>query len=206
METDTEPPDSYCEPIVVGLGLVTLEFSRLEGTVQSLLAVLITPHQFVGEIAVSGVPIRQAFERLEALVQARIAEGPFRDDLLSWIASARQVAERRNGIVHSHWLPMATRMRIRVRQGALTHDFDDVEPAELFDLARRIWALADEGRLLRGDLGAAGFLGVTRVGDEGVERIPASGEYQIDVKPRPRPAKAPSWAPDTMYAHLQAPT
>ena len=193
---------SYDPSIVLGLGLVTLEFSRLEATVHDLLAMLITPHQFVGEMAVAGEPVSTSIQRCRALADARLEEGQLRTRILDWLKASSGACEARNAIIHSRWAQAAMTIRVSVRKGELQHEFTQVTPEQLTELAREMWNLHDEGSRMRFELAQAGFAGITHLGSEGAVQAPPSGDYQLpDVPSMGRPDPPPDWPGDDLLGN-----
>jgi hypothetical protein len=184
-------PSSYDTKLITALGLLSLEFSRLERSVQRLLAGRITPHQFVGEMAVAGMAMQQMTNRARALVEARLEPGDLAVELENWLAAVEEVTQRRNGLVHGHWLTGALVHRVAVKKGRLNHNFTEETPENLAGLARKMWQLHGEGGHLEFDLARAGFGDVTVVDGEGVTRHQASREYRlVGGAPSPRPESA----------------
>ncbi|MCW2997036.1 MAG: hypothetical protein JWN65_585 [Solirubrobacterales bacterium] len=196
MESHSER-SSYDPQIVAGLGLIGLEFSRMEAALKRVGALLITPHQFVGEIATTRTDLRVSIERAAGLVQARLVDGELKTRVLGWIGEVDAARERRNALVHGHWLDLAMIVRVALKRKQLTHEFTDIEPEQLRDLAREMWTLHQEGTHLWADLSKAGFGGVTTVSDEGVSRAAPAPEYQVGpgkVSGRPLPRDWPGEA------------
>lgn len=197
-----EPPanrSSYDPQIVAGLGLVGLEFSRMEGALKRVEALLITPHQFVGETATARTDLRVSIERATGLVHARLVDGELKTRVAEWIGAVDRARERRNALAHGHWLDLATTVRVALKRRQLTHEFTDIDPEQLRELAREMWALHQEGDHLWVDLARAGFGGVTTVSDKCVSRASPSSEYQLGpgtVSGRPAPRE---WPGDSFF-------
>jgi hypothetical protein len=186
--------DSYNPDLLRALGLVTLEFSRMEATALDLLARLTSPDQFTGEIVAAGAPLSSALDRLQAMASQRIRPGVLQSAVLSWIRDARSAAEARNGTVHARWALTAVTIKTGVKKGKLEHKFTHRSVGEIRDLARRMWELCQEGTHLSVDLAMAGFAAVTEVSDTGVKRTPPTTNFPVDgstILPRPDPA--PHW-------------
>jgi hypothetical protein len=185
---------SYDPFIVLGLGLVTLEFSRLEATVHDLLAMLITPHRLVGQMAVAGEGLSMSIRRSQALVEARLEEGQLRSRMLDWLKASNEACEARNTVIHARWAQAAVTIKVSVKHGQLKHAFTHVTPEQLADLAERMWSLHEEGSRMSFELVQAGLAGITHLGSEGAVQAPPSGEYQLpDVPALGRPDPPPEW-------------
>lgn len=151
----------------------------MEAAVKRVEGLLITPHQFVGEIATTRTDLRVSIERATGLVHARLIDGELKTALLGWIGLVDAARERRNALVHGHWLDLAITVRVALKHRQLAHEFTDISPEQLRDLAREMWTLQGEGTHLWVDLARAGFGGVTTVSDEGVSRAEPQTEYQL---------------------------
>lgn len=199
--SDTAKPhwSSYDPAIVTGLGLVSLEFSRLEATVHDLLAMLITPHQLVGQMAVAGEAVSTSIQRARALVEARLEDGQLRTRMLDWLREASVACEARNRVIHARWAQAAMTIRVSVKRGQLNQEFTQVTSGQLTDLARRTWQLHDEGSRMRIELAQAGFTTITQVDAHGGVQTPPSGEYQLpDVPALGKPDPPPVWPGDAL--------
>jgi hypothetical protein len=188
---------SYDPEIVRGLGLVSLEFSRLEATVHDLLATLITPHHLVGQMAVAGEAVSASIQRARALTEARLSEGQLRSRLVAWLKDASEACEARNRVVHSRWAQAAVTIKVSVKRGQLKQDFSTVAPEQLTQLARQLWSLHNEGSRMLFELAQAGFAAITHVDEQGGVHTPPCGEYQMpDVPSLGRPDPPPVWPGD----------
>jgi hypothetical protein len=60
--------DSYDKEILLGLGLTTTEFSRLEASIKSMLAMFISPHQMVGRAVVANDNVQLVSQYSESTI------------------------------------------------------------------------------------------------------------------------------------------
>ncbi len=192
-----DPFSPYDPEMIRGLGLVTLEFSRLEGLLLDLLGVLTSQDNATAQIIAAGQPASWALDRIRALIAQKLLEGSLRTALENWAKDAGALIQERNRIVHDRWmLNVATTMRIRLKKREVVRDFQEWSPGQLKDVARRIWELHRECMELQFDLAAAGFARVTTVSDLATETQQPAIEFPVSGEVSGRPDPPLTWPGD----------
>lgn len=175
----------------------------MEASLKRVEAILMTPHQFIGEIATAKSNIQYSIDRAIALLRTRLVGGELHDHVLAWISEVEEAKNERNSLVHAEWSDLAITFRVTIKKQRLIHDPEDIHPDSLRDLARKMFGLHEEGRYVRLDLMRAGFGGVTTVSDVGVSRAEPSAELQLGPGAlSPRPARQRLWPGETFFQSL----
>ncbi|HEY3945601.1 MAG TPA: hypothetical protein VGL78_10270 [Solirubrobacteraceae bacterium] len=139
------------------IGAMTLVFSRLEGSVQSLTHSLILEHQTVGQI----ITAELSFGQVRTLTMSLYLERNGRDDdfaqIKRFMDRAEKLEKRRNEIQHSVWVAGESpttlkRMKLTARRRGRAVAFEEISAADLAGLGQEIEALGDEITSLTFDL------------------------------------------------------
>lgn len=194
MSGQTELLDAYDGRILLGLGLVALEFSRLEGAAKDLLSTFISPHEELGQIVVSNYPMEATMTALRTVMRSRLEPGVLSEAVGAWIDQVDKARQERNTYVHGRWLAQAVILERRVKKSELRTSISQVRPESLFDLAELAWELTQEGQHLAVDLAVAGFRDVTHIGEGRIERRASDPSLRLEDAPLlGRPAIKGSW-------------
>jgi hypothetical protein len=189
-----EPVSPYSPEMLRGLGLVTLEFSRLDATALEMLGMLTSQDNATAQIIAAGQNVSWALDLIRALIAQKLRDGSLRTALEIWAQEARAVIEVRNRIVHDRWmLNVARTMRTRLRKQEVVHDFQEWSPEQLIDVARRMWVLHREGQQLLFDIAGAGFGRVITVSDTATETQHPAMEFPVAGEVSGRPDPPPNW-------------
>lgn len=131
------------------IGAMTLAFSRLEGSVQSLTHSLILEHQTVGQI----ITAELSFGQVRTLTTSLYLERNGRDDdfaqIKRFMERAEKLEKRRNEIQHSVWMAgdspaTLKRMKLTAKRRGRAVVFEEIGAADLARLSQEIHALSDE--------------------------------------------------------------
>lgn len=197
MSTIPKPPydiDSYDSEILLGLGLITTEFSRLEDTLKQMLAMFISPHQFVGRMVMANTNIQVSTESLKVIADERLEPGALKAAVQTWIKEADRLRTSRNQFVHSRWVVHAGTVKDQVKKGKFKPIANHVRPIELFSLAEEMWEVHQEGSHLIMDLARAGFSSITYVDALHITKQAYASEYRLkDIALDGRPPIKGRW-------------
>lgn len=148
----SEQADGWGDAELAALGRITVNFAELDRQAGLLLAGFIRPGN-VAIIVTAGAELRWTLEKLAVIATEALQDTQARQALLDWVKASLALADRRNQLIHSHYLPQAgqqpmTRMKATTRGGKWRGQSEPVDLAGLTETAS----------LLAGGLEAAGLL------------------------------------------------
>jgi hypothetical protein len=155
---------------LAALGRVAANFAELDWQAGRLLAGFISPRD-VAFIMTAGADFRWTLEKLSVIAEEALADLQARATLLDWVKASLHLADRRNQLTHSFYLPQdgqqaLTRMKASTRGGRWRGQSEPVGLADLSEVA---------------DLLAEG----AEAADELVEQLTSCPEWQDPAAPPP---------------------
>ena len=107
-EEKTRATQANYDKAIEGLGIICVEFQRLEWVLKSAIALLICPNDTpVGVIVTAQLSFIATLDLLYALYHYRVPDDPpdTLKDLKKYLEKCGNAATRRNNIVHAQWMP-----------------------------------------------------------------------------------------------------
>jgi hypothetical protein len=162
MSESTEPPESP-DPKVISLnyklvveaiGKVCVEFQTLEADFKSAVGELLDPLDArLGVIITAQLSFKGILDLFEALFDHRFNDPVLQEKLRKFLGQCKAAEDRRNQIIHSHWIPENARSEgvFRVKfsaRGALKATAELLSQTDLQEVANNFNAL---GRTLYRD-------------------------------------------------------
>jgi len=140
--------NSLLEPI----GLVTVNFSMLEGTLKFFVRILITNEPMIGQIITANLNFRQLIDLFCSLYRFRIKDDVLLSEFEQFRKSLEEANDRRNNLIHSQWAAgeepgKSTKYKTmaRAKQG-LIHKFDSISTEDIMNLAEYISEIAADAQ------------------------------------------------------------
>ncbi|HUC21316.1 MAG TPA: hypothetical protein VMA73_01285 [Streptosporangiaceae bacterium] len=131
--------DGWSDPEFAALGRITASFAELDRQAGRLLAGFIRPRD-VAVIVTAGAELRWTLEKLAVIAAEALEDPQARQALLDWVKASLALADRRNQLIHSHYLPQPgeqslTRMKATTRGGRWKGQSEPVGLADLSETA-----------------------------------------------------------------------
>ena len=148
--------DGWGDAEFAALGRITASFAELDRQAGLLLAGFIRPSD-VAVIVIAGAELRWTLEKLAVIATEALQDPLARQALLDWVRASLALADRRNQLIHSHYLPQAgqqpmARMKATTRGGKWKGQSEPVELADLTETAGLLAEGLEAAGLLAGHL------------------------------------------------------
>ncbi|HUZ51686.1 MAG TPA: hypothetical protein VMU94_04065 [Streptosporangiaceae bacterium] len=171
----SDSADGWEDAELAALGRIAANFAELDWQAGRMLAGFISPRD-VAAILTAGADLRWTLEKLSVIAAEALGDPLASSTLLAWVKASRDLADRRNQLTHSFYLPRAggqslARMKASTRGGKWKGQSEPVGLADLSEVA---------------DLLAEGL----EVADQLVEHLTSCPEWQDPAAPSSR--KPPS--------------
>jgi uncharacterized NAD(P)/FAD-binding protein YdhS len=140
----SDTTDGWGEAEYAALGRITISFAELDHQAGFLFAGFIRPRD-VAVIVTAGAELRWTLEKLAVIATEALEYPQARQARLNWVKASLTLADRRNQLIHSHYLRQAgeqslTRLKATTR-GARWRG--QSEPVGLADLTETAGLLAE---------------------------------------------------------------
>lgn len=151
----SDQADGWGDAELAALGSITVNFAELDRQAGLLLAGFIRPSD-VAVIVTAGADLRWTLEKLAVIAAEALGDPLARQGLLDWVKASLALADRRNQLVHSHYLPQAgqpvARMKATTRGGKWRGQSEPVGLADLIETAGLLAEGLEAAGLLAGHL------------------------------------------------------
>jgi hypothetical protein len=135
----SDRPDGWGDAELAALGRVAANFTELDWCAGRLLAGFISPPG-VAAILTAGADFRWTLEKLSVIAAEALRDPLASSTLLAWVKASRDLADRRNQLMHSFYLARdgeqsLARMKASTRGGAWKGQAEPIGLADLSEVA-----------------------------------------------------------------------
>jgi len=127
--------------LIEPIGLVTVNFSMLEGNLKFFIWTLISHEQRIGQIITANLAFRQLIDLFGSLYRFHVKDEVLLTEFEQLRKSLEEANDRRNNLIHSQWAAgdkpgKSTKFKIvaRAKQGVI-HKFDSISIEDITALA-----------------------------------------------------------------------
>jgi hypothetical protein len=130
---------TWGHPEHAALGRIVLAFAELDWCADRLLAGFLG-NDLIATLLVTGENMTWKLDKLSAIARKTLSDHEASQSLLAWVKASRQMTERRNGIMHSLFIPgdneqRTKRMKASTRGGKWRAQAEPMDIADLAEVA-----------------------------------------------------------------------